>query len=610
MRIEGHDGHDGHRAAEVKARRSRHAALAAGAMATPVSARPAGPISALVGLVGVAALALLPPTAAFAAVPCHISRFELPVTMVGLRPTVAARINGIEVRFTVDSGAAFSMIAPAAADRLGLVQTMAPWGLFMDGVGGSIDIHIARVEHFEINKLEVPRLPFIVGGNEVGANTVGLLGQNFLGLWDVEYDLAHGAVRLMRIAGDCDDTNLAYWAGDKPVIVLDLERLRGQKHTLAEAEINGRKLRALLDTGAAGSLLSKSAARRAGIVPGGPDVVAGGPLRGAGSALVPSWIGPVTSFKIGGETIRNTRIRFADIDLQNIDLLLGADFMVSHRIYVSNAQRKIYMTYEGGQVFAIALPPRVAPAASAPDASEADAETPGDADGYTRRGAAHASRREFELALADLDRACAMDPQAAAAFRLRARVQRELHRADRALAEYGTAIGLQPADAEARIERAELLLSRGDRSAALIDLGAAQQALAPQDDLHREVGDLLLGAQRPELALAQYDLWIAAHREEVTLPAVQARRCWTRLLLGTEIDKARRDCRDALHVEPKLALALYGRGLIELREGATAAGNADLAAARALDPGIEAAARRGGIAPAAPASAASAAPAT
>jgi hypothetical protein len=32
-------------------------------------------------------------------------------------------------------------------------------------------------------------------------------------------------------------------------------------------------------------------------------------------------------------------------------MLLGADFFLSHRIFVSNEQHKVYFTYNGGPVF-------------------------------------------------------------------------------------------------------------------------------------------------------------------------------------------------------------------------------------------------------------------
>jgi len=34
-------------------------------------------------------------------------------------------------------------------------------------------------------------------------------------------------------------------------------------------------------------------------------------------------------------------------------MLLGADFFMSHRIYVANGRRMIYFTYNGGPVFSV-----------------------------------------------------------------------------------------------------------------------------------------------------------------------------------------------------------------------------------------------------------------
>ena len=56
------------------------------------------------------------------------------------------------------------------------------------------------------------------------------------------------------------------------------------------------------------------------------------------------------SFKVGDEEIRNPRLRGGDTR-EGADMLLGADFFVSHRIYVSSTQRKMYFTYNGGRVF-------------------------------------------------------------------------------------------------------------------------------------------------------------------------------------------------------------------------------------------------------------------
>jgi hypothetical protein len=51
---------------------------------------------------------------------------EFPITMVGLRPQMTAKVNGADVRFMVDSGAFFSVISPASAAELNLVTRPTP----------------------------------------------------------------------------------------------------------------------------------------------------------------------------------------------------------------------------------------------------------------------------------------------------------------------------------------------------------------------------------------------------------------------------------------------------------------------------------------------------
>ena len=50
-----------------------------------------------------------------------------------------------------------------------------------------------------------------------------------------------------------------------------------------------------------------------------------------------------------------------------------------------------------------------------------------------------------------------------------------------------------------------------------------------------------------------------------------------------QFDSAIQDYSSALRIEPKLASALYGRGLARLKKGDAAGGKADLAAAAKLE---------------------------
>jgi len=104
----------------------------------------------LLPALALALFSLVPPSAASAA--CKLESVELPVMMSGLQPLVRAGINGTEVSFVLDSGAMYSMIAPAAADRLQLPRRPAPNGLRMYSLGGGTDVHVTRVERFTLRK--------------------------------------------------------------------------------------------------------------------------------------------------------------------------------------------------------------------------------------------------------------------------------------------------------------------------------------------------------------------------------------------------------------------------------------------------------------------------
>jgi Flp pilus assembly protein TadD len=64
-----------------------------------------------------------------------------------------------------------------------------------------------------------------------------------------------------------------------------------------------------------------------------------------------------------------------------------------------------------------------------------------------------------------------------------------------------------------------------------------------------------------------------------------------------DYDKAIADFNDALKLQSRNALALYGRGVAESRKNASGAAQADIAAARAIEPKLPEHLQRVGIAP-------------
>src|ERR1700730_4822431 len=120
---------------------------------------------------------------------CKLGKLELPVTMSGSKPIITAKINGEDARFIADSGAFFSMITEASAAEFKLRLTPAPFGLYIKGIGGTVDPSIATVKVFTFAGIPVRDVQFLVGGSTVGGlENVGILGQNFFRIGDVEYD--------------------------------------------------------------------------------------------------------------------------------------------------------------------------------------------------------------------------------------------------------------------------------------------------------------------------------------------------------------------------------------------------------------------------------------
>jgi tetratricopeptide (TPR) repeat protein/predicted aspartyl protease len=574
---------------------------------------------------------------------CTLAKLaELPVTMQGLRPLVPVKFNGADARLIADSGAFYSMLSPGSAAELHLRLEPAPPYIRVSGIGGDTSVWTTTVKDFRLAGISVGSVQFIVGGNE-WSGVAGVLGQNVLGLADVDYDFAAGAIRLMR-PKDCSKESFAYWARSEPVSVIDIDPTFGANlHSVGIAYVNGTKIRVMFDSGAQSSMLTLRAAERAGVKPDGPGVVPAGLTYGVGHGAVQTWIAPLASFKLGDEEIRNTHLRIGDTPrTADTDMLLGVDFFLSHHIYISHQQRKVYFTYNGGAVFNLTTTtPK--PADSTPSAAGGTAITPppvpaagaesepASAAEFSRRGTALAARRDFEHALADLTRACELAPEEPAYFYQRGMAHWSNGQPDLALADFDQALALKPDDLEALMARAGLRLSGGDAADAGPDLDAADRLAAKAADLRLELGEYYNRSGQMVHAIAQYDLWIAAHRGEIKFASALNSRCWARALLGQELDKALNDCNAAvrtdpktaqfldsrglvwlrrgdykkskadydaaLSLNPKLAWSLYGRGLDQLRLGNAGAGQADLAAATALRPKIAEEAGKFGIAP-------------
>jgi tetratricopeptide (TPR) repeat protein/predicted aspartyl protease len=545
-------------------------------------------------------LSLAGPQASAASV-CKRHALDLPVTMVGTRPVFAAKINDEDARFILDSGAFWSMISAAAAEQYKLKTHLAPYGITVRGVGGTTTTpSVATVRSFNFAGISISNVEFLVGGNEAGSGTIGVLGQNLLEKFDVEYDLAKGMIRLLKDE-DCGNAMLAYWLKpDERYSEMTISSTTPvEPHTAGSAYINGIKIRVIFDTGAAVSVLSLKAAARAGVKLDSPGVVDLGYAWGVGRGMVKSYAAPFASFKFGdeGEEIQHARLRLADIELGTIDMLIGADFFLSHRIFVANSQRKLYFTYNGGPVFNLsasssASPPSDSNAIAATEAQQRNSDgnqagaEPADAAALARRGAASAGRRDFDHALADLTRATDLDPANPEYFYQRGRVYWVKGDRASAMADFNRVLELRPDYALALMSRAELRIAGRDFPGAIADLDALDKTASKPDNIRLQMAQAYSATDSWVPAIAQYGLWIQSHGEDVQLASALNGRCWDRAMLGQDLAEALVDCNKAVRLSVKGANAgiLDSRGFVQLRLGDYDKAIADYDAALRLRP--------------------------
>jgi tetratricopeptide (TPR) repeat protein len=387
------------------------------------------------------------------------------------------------------------------------------------------------------------------------------------------------------------------------------------------------KIKVMVDTGAATSILSLKAAARAGVTPESAGVIDAGYSSGIGRGTIKSYIATFASLKFGdpddqGEEIQHARLRFADIGIGEADMLIGSDFFLSHRILVANSQRLLYFSYNGGAVFnlstsaaksspdsanqkplvqareaaapggsptpatAAAVPSNDAPAQPTTDAGA----QPSDAAAFARRGAALAGRRDFEHAIADLSKAIDLDPKNADYLYQRATMYWENRQPTQARMDLDQVLVLQPDSVAALVGRARLQVAGKDYAGAKSDLDQADKFAAKPANVRFEMAQLYADMGEHAAAISQYDAWIGSHADDSRLAPALNGRCRNRALLGQDLKDALADCNKAISRSLKGAngFIFASRALVHLRLGDYDESVADYDAALRLHPGNDA----------------------
>lgn len=282
----------------------------------------------------------------------YVEIASMPIRYVGLglAPAVDGSIDGTPATMLVDTGAFATQLTMNGANKrdMGLQMT----GRMAEGVGGWSRLYQARVREIVLGPTKSRRSGFlpVIGEADITPAFDAIVGAPFLLQADLEMDLRAKRMRFLR-GRDCDKTDLVIWKED--TIAVPFERNPdASPNPHFTVTVDGRKLDAIIDTGAHHTLILADAAKRLGIDLADPRVKRVGEATGIGSERAPEWSATFDSVDIGGEIIHNAELGILEArgDLR-VDMLIGQDFLRAHRVLFAMSQKKLYIAYLGGTPF-------------------------------------------------------------------------------------------------------------------------------------------------------------------------------------------------------------------------------------------------------------------
>jgi tetratricopeptide (TPR) repeat protein len=569
----------------------------------------------------------------------HDPLVELPMVQNDLgTPIVSILIDGRPHNVLLDSGGFWSLVDPVFAKPYGRYKSRIEGQLGLDGVKLNRAVHVPSIQ---LGPVKIPKVDFFeapAGYLQVEAT----LGANWLSRFDVEIDPV-GKKVVFFPQNHCEADILHWPHSDLAELPVMIDRR--QNLVTIPLELDGKEIRALIDTGSPETFLSLRTAKQ--LFDFDPDKAE----EAAMDASVDQkgrygrvYRARFHALKMGDIVFQSPWLLIAPMAGNGPDMILGMHDLSSLHLYFAYAANTLYATTAHGDMTAshAIAKPGAAPAIVRPgplnltsqrdylitaatalkkggydDALAAlDAAVrndPDDPQAYLQRGELFTLRGQRERAIQDFDRVIALDPKNSAGFLERSELHTIEGDAERALADSNGAMRLEPNAEGPYAARAEAYAAGGAWDRAMQDAGAAIR-LNPNSTIGYLTRSHIYEL-RGDYPRAIEDADTAVALQPKSAFALNA-RCWTRAILAL-LDAALNDCDKAvalrpysveildsrafvhlksgrldaaiadydaaLNINPHFASSLYGRGLAKQERGDTSGAALDIAAAKTVD---------------------------
>ena len=289
-------------------------------------------------------------------------------------PIIPATIADKPVKLLVDTGGAFSMLTKRTVRELGLKTGQA--GVEIRNIRGQASSEMIRLPSLTLGRLNPGSVAFMVDPAADNPNDTrppffhGVLAPDFLANVDVDFDFA--ANKLNIISQNHCAGKVVYWQA--PTVAIVPMAIDQSGHITLRMELDGKRVNAMLDTGASNTNLNLNTARQMfNVDVNAPDVEKVGDLKGGYTASI--YRRRFKSLAFEGVVINNPMIdllpdmlsgqgapapRTGSIIRENRalpDVILGMTTLSQLHLYIAYKERKVYITAAG------------APPASAPTPS-------------------------------------------------------------------------------------------------------------------------------------------------------------------------------------------------------------------------------------------------
>jgi predicted aspartyl protease len=272
---------------------------------------------------------------------------------------VPVEIGGVPKLMLLDTGAYYTMMSSRTADELDLKSTLA--NPVYDVTGAKSDRLVTT--SLKIGNLRGDGIQFMLSTSSLedwgDPRVAGLLGASILVSYDISIDF--GAHTLTLISPKHCEGQAVYWP-ERPIAIIPFKLWQGGQIILP-VTLDGREVKALLDTGASTSTLEKGKAERTfDLVLGSADTPVSIDLNGTKGLT--TWKHRFKLLSLAGIDVANPEIRIIpdkigekvntfstgtmlDKKANSIEeppMLLGMDVLEHLHIYIAYREKKLYIT--------------------------------------------------------------------------------------------------------------------------------------------------------------------------------------------------------------------------------------------------------------------------